>query len=37
MFDSPQVKQDLISSTINFVSAMYHELANNLSFSILGN
>ena len=37
MFDSPQVKQDLIFSIINFVSAKSHKSANDLSFRILEN
>ena len=37
MFDSPQVKWDLISSIINFVYKMPHELSNNLRLRKLGN
>ena len=36
-FNSPQVKQNLISSLINFVYEWFHELVNYLSLEILGN
>ena len=37
MFDSPQVKEDLISIKINFVYELSHEFANIIRFKILGN
>ena len=36
MFDSPQVKWDLIFSRINFEYELSHELPNNWRYSILG-
>ena len=35
-FDSSQVKQDLVSSIINFVYELPHELPNYLRLRILG-
>ena len=36
MFDSPQLKRDLISSRIKFEYELSHELPNNLRYRISG-
>ena len=37
MFDSPQIKQDLTSSTINFLHKLPHESPNDLRLKTSGN